>query len=242
MKVDDFLFSKQYEIYDFYCKNNRLRIDILVNLMIETSNEERYNHINSNKFMESNDYSWMVYNWKIKLYRAINLKEKIIIKTWASGFDKIRAFREFEIVSDRGQVLAVASGVFLIVDINKHRAIRIPDEVKKDYLINEKINFDRKKRLERIKEVYKIKEYNINNTDIDKNKHVNNSVYLRWIYDSIDSEFLKKNYIMELELTYSKEITNKNSISIYKSLDKTYIEFASNVVHAYAKINFSEIA
>lgn len=164
-----------------------------------------------------------------KINRYPRSHEKIKIKTWASGFKNINAFREFEVYC-QGEKVIEASAIFLLIDVEKRKPIKIPEDLAEIYGNNGNRIF---KSIERVNEPSELEitnrfSYKILRRDLDFNNHVNNSVYLELIYEAVTDEYthvkfkdINVNYINELKL--GDEIV----IDFYREEDKFYFFFKS---------------
>lgn len=168
------------------------------------------------------NYGWMLNRWKVKINRYPSVKEKITIETWSSGIDRFYATREFVIYDEENLVIGKASTVWIFLNMEKKKPIRIPAE------FNELINPIEEKTFDDFfdfKKDMKVEEYidfHVRRSDIDYNNHVNNAKYLSWMLETIP-EHVYENYMLnEFEILYKKETTYGNTIlSGSNELDKS---------------------
>lgn len=233
------IFCKEYEVMNFLSSDEDLKLNHLVSYLIETSNYQSIDLGISNEKLLDMGYTWMIYKWKIKIKRYPRSHEKIKIKTWASGFKNINAFREFEVYCKDEKIIE-ASAIFLLIDVEKRKPIKIPEKLAEIYGDNGSRIF---KSIERVNEPSELEianrfSYKILRRDLDFNNHVNNSVYLELIYEAITQECthvkfkdIIVNYINELKL--DDEIV----IDFYREEDKFYFFFKSkDQSQIYARI------
>ena len=233
------IFCKDYEVMNFLSSDGELELNHLVSYLIETSNYQSIDLGLSNEKLLDMGYTWMIYKWKIKIERYPRSHEEIKIKTWASGFKNINAFREFEVYC-QGEKILEASAIFLLIDIEKRKPIKIPEEIAEFYGSNGNRIF---KSIERVNEpsdlgIVNRFSYKILRRDLDFNNHVNNSVYLELIYEALTKEYshvkfkeINVNYINELKL--GDELV----IDFYREEDKFYFFFKSkDQSQIYARI------
>ena len=233
------IFCKEYEVMNFLSSDGDLKLNHLVSYLIETSNYQSIDLGLSNEKLLDMGYTWMIYKWKIKIKRYPRSHEKIKIKTWASGFKNINAFREFEVYCQGVKVIE-ASAIFLLIDVEKRKAIKIPEDLAEIYGNNGNRIF---KSIERVNEPNELEianrfSYKILRRDLDFNNHVNNSAYLELIYEALTQDYahikfkdINVNYINELKL--GDEIV----IDFYREEDKFYFFFKSkDQSQIYARI------
>lgn len=145
------------------------------------------------------------------------LGEKILIKTWPRGTDRLFAIRDFVVSSFDGRSVVRATSSWLIIDRDTKR-IRRPD-------INlTRINTaaENHKALDRNaekidttdKEYIKTHDLKVKISDLDVNLHSNNTRYLKWATDSYDLDFVLNNTPLSAEINYLAESRFNESIEI----------------------------
>lgn len=235
-------FVKEYFIYDFLCNRGYLSYKNLVNILLETSNEQSIINNSTAEDLLKVNKTWMIYKWKISLNRPIKRREKILVRTWASGFEKISAYREFEIIDENKEVILKASAIFLVVDLIKLKPVRISDEISGEYEIINERNFETIERIKPDLENLLENKFKIRKSDIDINGHVNNVIYIDWIEETLSEEIYANYFISELNLIYSREIRNSEYVNINYNHSYSYFEIKTDTLNARAKINIQKKA
>lgn len=151
------------------------------------------------------NYAWMLNRWKVRIEEYPNVKDKITIETWSSGIDRFYATREFIIYNEKEKEIGRASTLWIFIDIERKRPVRIPQEyVEMIKPVNEKLFhnfFDFKKE-------YSIDNYidfHVRRSDIDYNNHVNNTKYLSWMLEAVPENIYENNVLNEFEILFKKE-------------------------------------
>ena len=75
--------------------------------------------ISPNHFKET-PYAWLILNWKLCVYSRPNWNTDITIKTWPSKFDKLYAYRDFEMRTKSGELIAIATSKSILVNAYTH--------------------------------------------------------------------------------------------------------------------------
>lgn len=221
-----------------YIINKDISISNIINNFLNTSNDESKRiNLDNNKLI-SLGYTWMIYKWRINIIRKPRDREKVIVSTWASGFKNLYAYREFDMKSDGG-LIAKASVVFILIDLEKRKPIKIPDDIMDYYTCDEEKNFENIERINIKDDFEKINSYfyETRKNDIDENNHVNNLVYIDLMKESLPDEY-KNIDIKNLSIHYMNEIKFGDSIKIdvYKENDKIFFDFkASDESHKHAR-------
>lgn len=226
-------YKKEFIIY--YCdsdKYGRVTPISLLTYMGETSSLHSDSLGVGIDELRKYDYGWILNRWKVKFSKYPKVKDKIIIETWTSGFDKFYATREFVIYDEKKEELVRATTLWVFLNTVKKRPIRIPKEFNSKYnIIDEKL-FNDYYEFGNDFEVNKFANFNVRKSDIDYNNHVNNVNYLNWILEVVPENMDKDYVLTELDIQYKKEI--KSGQSILTSIDKGYvkdnkIEFMHNI-------------
>lgn len=183
----------------------------------ETSGEETNRLLSENE--HTLNYGWMLYRWKVEIIKHPKVKEDVKVKTWVSKLDRFYAFREFVLLDKDENIIVKASTVWLCVDMNKKRPIRIPKVYSESMDILGEPNF---KSFYDFKGDFKINTYadfKVRRSDIDYNNHVNNTKYLSWILESMTEDVYNDYRLSEFEIIYKKEIKYGEVISTGFILD-----------------------
>ncbi|HAE91087.1 acyl-[acyl-carrier-protein] thioesterase [Tissierella praeacuta] len=165
------------------------------------------------------NYCWMLNRWKVKMSRYPDVKEEITIETWTSSIDRFYANREFIIYDKKEIEIGRASTVWIFINMEKKRPIRIPLEfVEASNLIEEKTFddfYDFKKEIE----IEEYIDFHVRRLDIDYNNHVNNTKYLAWMLEIIPEDIYENYILSEFEILYKKEtVYGKTILSGSKEL------------------------
>lgn len=144
-------------------------------------------------------------------------EETVVVTTWPRGTDKLFALRDFEVRKEDGTLVATATSSWLVVDITSRRVQR-PDSV----LTAFNSEFPEKSSMGRNagkvdapeSDIIKGKPFMVLPSDLDINHHVNNVMYLRWVMDSYDMDFLGTHLPSTVEINYLSESRSGDEITI----------------------------
>lgn len=178
-------------------------ISIIHNSMLADINE-----------MKSLNFGWMLNRWRVKVDKYPKGGEAIRIESWISGFEKFYANREFIIYDEENLEIGKATAVWIFIDMNRMRPIRITDEYYNlSNTLDNKI-FEEFERFPLNMEIDLNMNFNIRRSDIDSNEHVNNTKYLEWMIESVPEEVYDTCSLMEFEIQYKKEIKYPKEILV----------------------------
>lgn len=209
------IFEKKYIIdYIDVDENNELTSRNFIKFMQEVAGEHSsnvgyglYNLIDLNT-------AWIILNWNLKIYKRPRCKDIIVVKTWAREFNKIYAYRDFEILDENNNILAIASSVWVLKNHSTHSIVRISPEIVNAYGCVEKSVFNEElnNKIDIPNNVDSCFEYIIQRRDIDTNHHVNNLYYIDFACEALPDEVFYNCDLSNIQVFYKKEIKYKEKI------------------------------
>ena len=167
------------------------------------------------------DMTWLLSRMHVKIDSMPVWRDDISISTWAKGQKKLYAIRDFTIAqggASRADLppLIAATSAWILWDIKNKKPIipttelagiefceepaisqfpaklSAPTKGKGDLKTTRQVDFD----------------------EIDLLGHVNNTQYIKWILNSYDLDFYRKNRIVEFQINYLQEAKYRDQIEI----------------------------
>lgn len=223
------MYEKVFEIPYFQCDNKGyLKAEYLLKYLGEISNLHGDDLGLSYEYFREKNMAWILNRWKLNINILPSFKEKVKIRTWIIDFNRFYAYRKYELVRESGEVIVDACSVWLLVDLKRKRPIKISDELADKY----KIKGGEIPKFYEFKDPVLINDtliFNVRKSDIDYNLHVNNSIYLNWILESISLDYEENNRIKELEILYKKEtlygeqVYSKKGLVVENNLENEFM-------------------
>ena len=182
---------------------------------------------NSISTMLQNGKTWILSDWKVKIFKKIQSKaEKCEVSTWIlpqkSPFYSIR---EYELRFD-DEVCIVATSRWVLFDILNLKIAKIDKELIGIYEAEEFTNFqnDSFKKIEIPQSFDTTKQIYIRKSDIDINDHVHNTIYLDFAYEVLPDEIFKNLNFSQIQISYKNDIKySENIIAKYANLQNRHI-------------------
>lgn len=152
--------------------------------------------------------SWVLLGWKIEIFERPAYGDKISIKTWSRGIDKLYAYRDFEILDEKKKVIGIATSKWVLLDIEKGKIMRIPPEVEEAYTVEnvrvfEETDLDK---LEEPKQFSSSTDFVVNRSLIDVNQHLHNIYFMDIANEVLPMEVYQKAELNHIRMMYKKEI------------------------------------
>ncbi len=153
--------------------------------------------------------TWVLLNWKVRIFKRPIYGETIIAKTWARRKEKFYTFRDYQIFDANNNVLAIATTKWVLINAKNMSIEKITDELIAKYT-PENINvFEGENEINRICEPKNYTSsflYTVQRKDIDINNHMHNLYYLDLAYETLPEEIYNNIEFNNFEIMYKKEI------------------------------------
>ncbi|WP_340103800.1 acyl-[acyl-carrier-protein] thioesterase [Rhodohalobacter sp. 8-1] len=170
--------------------------------------------------------TWVLYRLHIKMDKFPRRWQRVVVNTWPSSGDGIRAFRDYELTDENGMTMGVGVSQWMVLNIKNRRPVRIPEEiiemgldVDEHKLSIEKSSFPSMDSPDRITTL------TVSSHDIDMNHHVNNVTYIEWMTGFMPDEMPPKLTCHEINIQFHKEASLYQQIVINTRWlnDNTYL-------------------
>ncbi|MDR1247811.1 MAG: acyl-ACP thioesterase [Treponema sp.] len=161
---------------------------------------------------------WILSRLSVLLRRRPRQDERITVRTWPRGWEKLFALRDFDIQDEAGTPIASARSCWLIVDIEKRRPLR-PQATMGKLPLNEGLDAlaDGGKGLDAPLGAAKAAERTAAYSDIDFNGHMNNARYVQWVQDIVDPAALARAKTMRLDINYLREVKLGETLELWQA-------------------------
>lgn len=165
--------------------------------------------------LKEKSLAWVLYKWDIKVDRYPLYKEKVKVRTWAYSLVKFYAYRKFEVIDENGEVIITADTIWLLVNINTKKPVRIIKEVFDGYGVE--LDCTDKLDMGKIQAPSKIDsqiEFIVRYSDIDTNRHVNNVKYADWCIETVPLDIVLNYTLKRTRIIYKKETKYGEKIKV----------------------------
>lgn len=174
-----------------------------------------------------NNAAWVVIKTKVHFNKYPSFTDIVKGNTFTTKIKPIRVDTETHFKNENDEVLFYVKQESCVIDLES-RKIRKINTVNYPMNLETKDSIDDelyKKLVENFSENDKVYEPIIHSTDLDYTKHTNNVIYVRYIIDSLSSEFLDSHNITDFEIHYMNESREGQTLKIYKKEKDGEMEF-----------------
>lgn len=165
--------------------------------------------------IEKKGCTWILLDWRIKVLNRPSYNEELVAVTWARKFEKLKAYRDYEIYNANHEICAIGTSRWILFDIRSRRPMMITDEIGDLYQCEtDKKVFDEEICRMTIPDQTDMeeKEYIINRRDMDINGHMHNISYLEAAYERIPEKLYRGEPFSNIRIEYRKEILKGDKV------------------------------
>lgn len=145
---------------------------------------------------------WLLSAWQICVNRYPCLCENIVIGTAPYEFRGFMGYRNFEMKTKEGEVLAYANSIWSLMDIQKMVPAKPTERMLEGYILEEKYPMEyAPRKIPMPAEGKVMEEFSVKQHHLDTNNHVNNGQYVRMAMDCIPKDFC----IRQLRVEYKSQ-------------------------------------
>lgn len=153
--------------------------------------------------------AWILASWQICVNRYPLLGERVTVATWPYAFRGFQGWRNYQMTTPEGEVLAYASSLWVYVDAEKGTMVRIPREEVDAYQLEEKLDMVYAPRKIELPETKKLmKPFTVRKSHLDTNHHVNNAQYIRLAREYVPKEFQES----QIRVEYKKQAVRGDEV------------------------------
>lgn len=238
------IFRQRMQIDQQIDENNKMILVYLLHKILDVSYEhDQYitNETDLLKPLLKESETWVVTQYAIDINRLPSIGEVIEISTRVTNSSSFFVNRFFE-VYNKEQTLVEIHSQYVGIDIETREAIRIDNDALQNSGL---IDSSKRQRFNKIKVLPDFKalsteDYKIQDSDIDYNHHVNNTVYVKWCLDALPENMVDNYQLVHVDVKYGHEILPDDKINI-----QTFFKYEEDklfTIHIINNLSTSTVA
>jgi len=166
--------------------------------------------------LATRNQAWVLIRAKMLIHKQPVWGDKIVLRTWPKLMEGVVAYRDFQVLDARRNVLIAGTTAWTLMDLSSRKPIRLigkeydTGDLAKHHAIDSKplrINWSADLLLK--------KEVTAEFGHLDMNNHVNNSRYIEWVINALPADILVTRQISEVEVNFISEVKLSDEIQIY---------------------------
>lgn len=163
---------------------------------------------------EGRRFAWMILDWKLEIIKRPKYRDTVTVRTWSRKIQRIYAYRDYEMLSENGELLARATSKWVLFDLSEGKLIP-PADMYESRLESEPEHSVFDSDIERIKlpsELLGEKVFAVRRADIDTGEHMHNTAYLSAALEILPDELYKEGTFSKIRINYQKQYKSGEDI------------------------------
>ena len=153
-------------------------------------------------FLKKNHLAWLLNSWQILTYTWPKLGEEITAQTWAYDFQSFYGMRNFALRDAQGNACAIANSVWVLLDTESQRPVKVLDRMRKIYGLSPKLEMEyAPRKVPEPKGGEKMPAFCVEQHHLDTNHHVNNAQFIEMARTYLPPDFA----IRETRIEYRRQ-------------------------------------
>ena len=214
------IYKQELEVPSYLCDiDDRLHVWAAVRLCQEVTEY----HGNATgigfKTLVQQNRAWVITHAYYNIYRLPMAFEKIMLNTWSRGNNGLIASRDYRVLTEGGEELLTGTSAWALIDMNTRRVMRLNDVVA-NYENHPECatQYDKLAKLQ----VPEMSDDDLSMQStasyamLDHTRHVNNSEYIRMIFDCLHKQGFSTAQPFALEMNYANETRPGETLNLYR--------------------------
>ncbi len=172
--------------------------------------------IGYHRLLEQNR-AWVIVRSYYEFHRRADSFENITLNTWSRGADGLFAFRDYRVQNQTGEVLLTGTSYWTLIDFSQRRAVRLKDAVD-GYGFHDEFATERhtlsKLVMPPMDDNDVAFQQVVRESILDHTQHVNNSEYIKMIFDALSGTQFTAAKPFSLELNLNPETRPGDTLSV----------------------------
>ncbi len=227
--------TAKYTEIEVYCKatecgiGDKLYCSTLIGDLQEAAERGSNSVGYGTDFLKENSICWIILKMRLHFTELPSWHDSFRIRTWGNYIEKFYYGRDFEIYNSDNRLIGQASSTWILADWNTHRPViankrpELPEPVIQNTTLVfgepcPKVAFPSRNDIAGETEKPVIIKY-ADYTELDRNRHVNNSRYTAWAYDALFKNGYDVSLIEDLVINYNSEVKAGEKVELFIAKD-----------------------
>lgn len=158
------------------------------------------------ELLHDSGLAWVVTRFCLWARRWPAAAERVVVRTWPAGPDRLGALRGYTLHDALGDVIAEATAQWVVFDLASRTMCGAPDALRRIYPVAPlPCRPFPGRALPRLREPREAKPVLVRKADLDLNGHVNNAHYMSWLFEPLDAARHPMTALRGLDIAYRME-------------------------------------
>lgn len=226
------IYKQKLDTPSYLCdRHDRLHVWAAVRLCQEVSEyHSNSTGVGYEELLKQNR-AWVIARAYYIIYRRPQAFEEVMLSTWSRGNDGLFAFRDYLMETEKGERLLAGTSYWPLIDFSTRRAVRLKDLLG-NYPYHE-IDATGHTKLDRLTlPQFDEPDYRITASQsmIDHTQHVNNSEYVKLLFDALGESGFDIDLPFAIELNFQHETQLGDTLAVSHKQDNgaTFIQISNS--------------
>lgn len=191
-----------------------LKPSALLNYFQDMASENAENLGFGYSFVVEKNLAWFLLKYRIEFSKYPIGEHELTVKTEPRGYQKLFAFRDFELCNGE-KTFCRATSSWALVNLENGKLSLINDVIGDNPqmpVFSKRENDLSFTKIQMPQNISIKKTFEIRYDDIDVNQHVNNCNYIIWALEPLNFEFKTDHHLKTVDIVYKKEIKYGNNV------------------------------
>ena len=158
------------------------------------------------------DHTWVLLKYHVEVLRPPVWNEEVEVTSWRAPLNDLYDLRLFCVKDAKGHEIIRGNSAWVIMDFITRKPVRLSrclDSEKRGGMGSIPDTFER---IPPVKNPRYITDFRVRVSDLDFNRHVNNSIYIGWALEALPEAFLDSHHPRAIEVRFVHEISRGKAI------------------------------
>ncbi|NLJ83224.1 MAG: hypothetical protein GX330_08890 [Bacteroidales bacterium] len=217
MGKENNIYEQEFKIYTYLIDDNcKLTLPNLMYLLQEVA----WAHTNKNqtgwRFLQIKNMFWVIVKLYIQIDRMPEWNETIRIRTWGRPSELIIYPREFEVYDSENNRIIAATSAWVILDKEEFKIQQVNLQKDRNVMYDHHVLSKKIPKIPAVEYPIAPSFFSVAYSDMDLNKHVNNTRYVLWAIDEYPYEFHKNHRLKTCNIQFISQAKHLDRITIQK--------------------------
>ena len=163
--------------------------------------------------LQERHLTWVLSRLRLRIDRLPSAGERLEVRTWPTGAERLFALRDFEVLDAQGRRIAAAVSAWLILDISARRPVRIQSVFDPPGIGEASRSLDAgTEKLPALEGADRETPVIVRLSDLDANLHANNARIAEWIVEGVGRDAWQGSLLRGLDVDFMAEAMHGDTI------------------------------
>ncbi|MCQ2184764.1 MAG: thioesterase [Bacteroidales bacterium] len=164
---------------------------------------------------------WIISRMHVIFHSSPRWRDTVKLCTWHKGRDGVYFLRDYLMTGEDGTVIAAATSSWAVLNLQERSVVTNPAYGSDESLICREDAIPApcpRMVIPKGMVMEPCGKRQVRFSDIDRNRHTNNAMYVSWAMDALDFDFLLANPLKEIFMNFRSETRASDEVELYRNI------------------------